>query len=75
MLYKVKKIEEDLDFGCEERPEGAPVMAVVTLEDSEQKEMRIRHEDVLLYERDINENDRVYLDTDGTLQKAIVDVN
>lgn len=75
MLYKVKKIEEDLDFGCEERPEGAPVMAVVTLEDSEQKEMRIRHEDVLLYERDINENDRVYLDTDGTLQKDIVDVN
>ena len=75
MLYKVKKIEEDLDFGCEERPEGAPVMAVVTLEDSEQKEMRIRHEDALLYERDINENDRVHLDTDGTLQKAIVDVN
>ena len=75
MLYKVKKIEEDLYFGCEERPEGAPVMAVVTLEDSEQKEMRIRHEDALLYERDINENDRVYLDTDGTLQKAIVDVN
>ena len=75
MLYKVKKIEEDLDFGCEERPEGSPVMAVVTLEDSEQKEMRIRHEDALLYERDINENDRVYLDTDGTLQKAIVDVN
>lgn len=75
MIYKVKKIEEDLDFGCEERPEGAPVMAVVTLEDSEQKEMRIRHEDALLYERDINENDRVYLDTDGTLQKAIVDVN
>ena len=29
-MYTVKRIEEDLDFGCEEREEGAPVMAVVT---------------------------------------------
>ena len=73
MLYIVKKIEEDLDFGCEERPKGTPVMAVLTLADPEGKEMVLRHEDALLYERDINENDRVYLDADGTLQKAIVD--
>lgn len=73
MLYIVKKIEEDLDYGCEERPEGTPVMAVLTLADPEGKEMVLRHEDTLLYERDINENDRVYLDADGTLQKAIVD--
>ena len=28
MIYIVKRIDEDLDFGCEERAEGAPVMAV-----------------------------------------------
>ena len=31
MIYMVKRIDEDLDFGCEERVEGVPVMAVVTL--------------------------------------------
>ena len=75
MFYIVNKIEEDLDFGCEERPEGAPVMAVVTLADEEKKELVLRHdhEDALLYERNINENDRVYIDEDGTLQKVIAD--
>ena len=33
MIYTVKKIEEDLDFGCEERADGVSAMAVVTLED------------------------------------------
>lgn len=33
--YLVKRIDEDLDFGCEERIEGAPVMAVVTLIDND----------------------------------------
>lgn len=28
MIYAVKRIDEDLDFGCEERDEGAPVMIV-----------------------------------------------
>ena len=31
MIYTVKRIDEDLDFGCEERPKGMPVMAIVTL--------------------------------------------
>ena len=31
MIYTVKRIDEDLDFGCEERAKDAPVMAVVTL--------------------------------------------
>ena len=31
MMYTVKQIDEDLDFGCEERPDDAPVMAIVTL--------------------------------------------
>ena len=34
MIYTVKRIEEDLDFGCEERPKGMPVMAIVTIMDS-----------------------------------------
>jgi hypothetical protein len=27
MIYTVKRIDEDLDFGCEERAKDAPVMA------------------------------------------------
>lgn len=68
-MYTVKRIEEDLDFGCEEREEGAPVMAVVTLIDSFGEEMRVKEEDAMLYERDINEGDKVYFDKDK-LEKA-----
>ena len=68
-MYTVKRIEEDLDFGCEEREEGAPVMAVVTLVDSFGEEMRVKDEDAMLYERDINEGDKVYFDKDK-LEKA-----
>ena len=68
-MYTVKRIEEDLDFGCEEREEGAPVMAVVTLVDSFGEEMRVKTEDSMLYERDINESDKVYFDKDK-LEKA-----
>ena len=63
-MYTVKRIEEDLDFGCEEREEGAPVRAVVTLVDSFGEEMRVKAEDAMLYERDINEGDKVYFDKD-----------
>lgn len=68
-MYTVKRIEEDLNFGCEEREEGAPVMAVVTLVDSFGEEMRVKAEDAMLYERDINEGDKVYFDKDK-LEKA-----
>lgn len=63
-MYTVKRIEEDLDFGCEEREEGALVTAVVTLVDSFGEEMRVKVEDAMLYERDINEGDKVYFDKD-----------
>ena len=33
MIYTVKDIQEDLDYGCEERMEGTPLMVVVILED------------------------------------------
>lgn len=70
MKYTVKRIDEDLDFGCEERIEGAPVMAVVTLIDEEDREMKLQQPDQMLYCKDINEGDIVYLDEKKELQKV-----
>ena len=42
MMYTVKQIDEDLDFGCEERLDDAPVMALVTLVDSSGKEVTVK---------------------------------
>lgn len=71
MIYTVKRIDEDLDFGCEERAEGAPLMAVVTLIDSSGEELKVKAEDAMLYERDINEGDKVCFDKDNKLEKAL----
>lgn len=71
MIYMIKRIDEDLDFGCEERSEDAPVMAVVILVDSSGEELRVKAEDAMLYERDINEGDKVYFDKDNKLEKAM----
>lgn len=71
MIYTVKRIDEDLDFGCEEKAEDAPVMAVVTLIDSSGEELRVKAEDAMLYERDISEGDKVYFDKDNKLEKAL----
>ena len=69
MHYTVLKIEEDLEFGCEEHADDAPVMAVVTLADSAGHTQRLRLPDQLLYQRDINEGDRVAFDDAMQLQK------
>lgn len=69
MIYIVKRIDEDLDFGCEEQAEGAPVMAVVTLMNSLGEELRVKSEDTMLYERNINEGDKVYFDEENKLEK------
>ena len=69
MIYIVKRIDEDLDFGCEERAEGIPVMAVVTLINSAGEELIVKSEDAMLYERNINEGDKVYFDEDNNLEK------
>ena len=61
MIYTVKRIDEDLDFGCEERPKGMPVMAIVTLMNSSGEEIKIKAEDAMLYECNINEGDKVGL--------------
>jgi len=47
MMYTVKRIDEDLDFGCEERLDDAPVMALVTLVDSSGKEVTVKAEDAM----------------------------
>lgn len=69
MIYIVKRIDEDLDFGCEERAEGVPVMAVVTLMNSSGEELIVKSEDAMLYERSINEGDKVYFDEENNLEK------
>ena len=71
MIYTIKRIDEDQDFGCEERSEDAPVMAVVILVDSSGEELRVKAEDAMLYARDINEGDKVYFDKDNKLEKAM----
>ena len=65
MIFKVQKIEEDIDFGCEERMDDEPVMAVVTLQDEAGAEKRVKMPDQLLYDREINEGDQVIFDENG----------
>ena len=69
MIYIVKRIDEDLNFGCEERVEGESVMAVVTLMNSSGGEVRVKAEDAMLYERNINKGDKVYFDEENKLEK------
>ena len=73
MIYTVKRIDEDLDFGCEERPKGMPVMAIVTLMNSSGEEIKIKAEDAMLYERNINEGDKVCLDIHNKLEKICLE--
>ena len=70
MIYTVKRIDEDLDFGCEERPKGMPVMAIVTLMNSSGEEIKIKAEDAMLYECNINEGDKVCFDVNNKLEKV-----
>lgn len=70
MKYIVKRIDEDPDYGCEERIEGVPVMAIVTLIDEDGENIETRQPDQLLYERGINEGDVVFLDVSQELRKG-----
>ena len=75
MMYTVKRIDEDLNLGCEERPDDAPVMAKVTLVDPSGKEVTVKAvtvkaEDAKLYECNINEGDKVCLDVNNKLEKV-----
>lgn len=70
MKYTVLRIEEDIDFGCEERSEDEPIMAIVTLLDENGEESKIRQEDQRLYDLDINEGDHVVMNEKKKLQKV-----
>ena len=69
MKYTVKRIDEGLVFACEGRPKGVPVMAIVTLTNSSGEEIKIKAEDAMLYECNINEGDKVCLDVNNKLEK------
>lgn len=44
-------------------------MAVVTLMTSSGEEVTVKAEDAMLYERNINEGDKVYFDEENKLEK------
>lgn len=69
VIYTVKKIEEDMDYGCEERAENMPVMAEVTLQEENGIEHRVKMPDQMLYDRKINEGDTVCMDAEHMLSK------
>ena len=71
MKYQVVRIDEDINFGCEERSADEPVMAVVVLQDENGNESRIRQEDQMLYDRNIEEGDTVILNENGELRKTL----
>lgn len=73
MKYQVIRINEDLDFGCEEKSEDEDVMAVVLLRDQDGNDKWIRQEDRKLYEKNIDEGDLVYLDEKGEIQHLLTD--
>ena len=70
MMYTVKRIDEDLDFGCEERLEDVPIMAIVTLTNSLGEELTVKEEDAMLYKHNINEGDKVCIGANNKLEKA-----
>ena len=71
MIYTGKRIDEDVDYGCEERLEDVPVMAVVTLMNPLGEELVVKAEDAMLYECNINEGDKVSIDANNKLEKVI----
>lgn len=66
--YRVLRIDEQL-YGCEELPEGQPVLCDVLLEDSAGQRREIAYPDKELTRLGINEGDTILLRADGTLQK------
>lgn len=71
MKFTVIKIEEDLDFGCEERAEGTPIQAVVTLADENRDIMIRKFSDAALVTENIQEKDEVIIDANGELKKVL----
>lgn len=68
-MYTVERIEE-LDFGCEGRPEGMKDMVRVILQGDNGEEESIKVENDWLYAHEIDEGDRVELDPERSLVKV-----
>ena len=68
-MYTVERIEE-LDFGCEGRPEGMKDMVRVILQGDNGEEESIKVEDDWLYAHEIDEGDRVELYPERSLVKV-----
>ena len=65
VVFKVSRIGEDIDYGCEDRLEHTPVMAAVFLTDPKtDKEYIVKVSDASLYEKNINEGDFVTVSKD-----------
>ena len=60
VLYRVLRIDEQL-YGCEELPEGQPVLCDVLLEDAAGARRVLACPDAELTARNINEGDTVLL--------------
>ena len=69
MFYTVTRIDEDLDFGCEERQETQPVKAVVSLAGDDGEVITVKMADAMLHKRKIEPGTVVYIDKDGLLHK------
>ncbi len=69
-MYTVERIEE-LDFGCEGRPEGMKDMVRVILKGDNGEEESMKMEDDWLYANEIDEGSRVKLDGEGKLIKIV----
>ncbi len=70
MKYKVINIQEDVDYGCEERD---VVLAVVTLEDREGNQIIRKDPDQELYDKNIEIGSEVIIDENDTLQPVLDD--
>ena len=68
MKYTVKQILE-ADYGCEERPEGSAVMALLRLCDENGLEVSMEVPDADLTSADINEGERIFFDRNKKIHK------
>ena len=70
MMYIVERIEE-LDFGCEGRPEGMKDMVRVILKGDNGEKESMKVEDDWLYAHEVDEGSRVKLEREGKLVKIV----
>ncbi|MDD3279290.1 MAG: hypothetical protein PHG16_10495 [Lachnospiraceae bacterium] len=69
--YVIVRIYE-ADFGCEERPEGMPLMDEVLLRDRDGDETIWKVEDALLIRNNLEEGDELMLDlASGSIEKIL----